>query len=153
MENRKQLSKEAIIKNAIKFETFVPHVYFIIKNGEIIYIGYSRTGTDKVKKRMDEYDADRYFIENINEMLGTNVEEIAVQYIVDFLPKYNTTLIANDLYKSKSYFKEAYGIDGTKLNKIIRGNRLSAYFYGVYYSVKEFERCTGYSPINKKVGE
>ena len=128
-------------------------IYFLIKNDEIVYVGQTKSGARRMiqhyhdKGRGNEREFDHVsFIECPVEKLN----ETEVQYIIKFNPIYNgSTLPSNKRYKSKTYIKKKYRINGNILNKILAANKATVY-YNQYYDMEELKEKGAMQEIIKR---
>ena len=112
------MSEEEIIAGMkeIDWETFCG-IYFLINEGEVVYVGQSvnvmaRVAAHKIegKKKFTHY----YFY----KADVTNLNECEAMEIVRYNPLYNGNLPPNSMYKEINYFKKLTGFPVSKLRKM-----------------------------------
>lgn len=110
MENLK--SKEQILltkKEAIRG----CYVYFLLDNNEIVYVGSTKNGEQRIFQHCNSKHFDSYSLIEVNENILLDTEN---KYILEFKPKYNKAINISKDYLSPRYFKDQYGISKNILN-------------------------------------
>lgn len=84
-----------------------PLIYFLFDGDELVYIGQSKHGLTRIPEHIKAKEFTHYTWMNCPVDLLSNTE---AYYIVQFKPKYNTSLPRNEVYKTPKEAVKMYGM-------------------------------------------
>lgn len=119
------LSEEEIIKKSLPTEDYIMScVYFLIRKGEVVYVGQSTKGFYRVLTHVGQKEFDSFsFVECSEE----NLDEMEAMYIAKLSPAHNHVMPNNSIFKSMEQLKKITGYNKWKLKKIIKKNNIKIY--------------------------
>ena len=105
---------------------FQPGIYFLFKEREIVYVGKSLNTIARIydHQRAKSKDFDAFAI---LPFPAEYIDELEIEYICKFTPKYNTALTVNDKVKSQRGWAVALGVKIGVVGKFIRKNKIHPY--------------------------
>ena len=114
------ISEEYINLHSTELTTEDPQagVYFLIRNGEVVYVGRSGNCMTRIGSHISERKKsfDSYMIYEAPQYECDSLEPL---YILKFQPVYNRTLPKNDMFVTPNWIKGATGMHKTTMtNKI-----------------------------------
>jgi hypothetical protein len=133
------LSKEEILSRKRVYER-IPHIYFLIKNDEIVYVGQCVNGNSRIYTHARDKDFDSFaYIECVD--YDPNLLE--AMYIVKYNPKYNNKRIPkNDKYKGVDSLSRFLGIKRVDLLEYIRNRNIIGVLDNTAFYVSDFTELT-----------
>ncbi|WP_025731328.1 hypothetical protein [Heyndrickxia ginsengihumi] len=134
------MKKTLEIINNYKVEyTNGDHIYFLLDNDEVVYIGR----TTKVYPPITNH-GDKVFthvsmppIDSFN--FDGTIFELFLNLILELRPKYNTVLPDNKYYMRKSMMKKKFDITGYEINRLIKKNGAHPVYLD-YYDIRDIFR-------------
>lgn len=115
------------------------YIYFLLNKDEIVYIGKTIKVFPPISQHNDKQFTHVSILptESI-DIIGPD-DNLIIEMIIKYLPKYNTTLPSNDRYLTKSIMKKRFNINGVELNRLIKKNQARPIFYDYYDSKDVFK--------------
>lgn len=135
------LTKEEVIKNAVEFDMGKKYVvYFLVKGDEIVYVGKTEFIGSRITVHSTNKDFDRFhYIEFSSK---EEMDDMELEYIVKFDPKYNAQLPIKSKYRTIRDLSQnkTLGVEMRILKKVVRENGLEPVFRNEYYRVDEIAK-------------
>jgi excinuclease UvrABC nuclease subunit len=144
---------ETIINNSqpkIK-QTYLCCIYFLIKNKEIVYIGQTTKGIERIKTHTSNSknkDFDSFYYTCCKEK---DLLKLESAYITKYTPKYNRMIPMNLEYKTLNNIKARFNMTAWEVKKIIKKYNLEIIEHNVnknyinakskYINMNEFKQC------------
>lgn len=118
-------------------------IYFLFSGEEIVYISSTSKGKDfGVSQHFKDKEFDSFSFIEVNE---DDVQELLVEYMVKYMPKYNSYLLPhNNTFKSKEELKKLFGLGAVEMNKLVKKYNIDL-CYQRYYRLDEIT-----SALNKE---
>lgn len=115
------------------------HIYFLIKDDEVVYVGKSTGYKSRIKSHLQTKDFDSYFSLKVHDY---EFDYLELYYIDKFQPFYNGNLPYTERYMSISKIKSMYDFKTWDLKRFIKNNNINPKFkLGDQYSydIVDFE--------------
>ena len=129
----KLLAREEIFERAKPVTRFCS-VYFLFKGTQIVYVGKSCLGYERLYSHHKDKDFDSYSYIICEQ---DEVDDLEAEYITKFNPLYNNGyLTKNAKYKALGSLTKMFSMDRNKLKNILHEHGLKP-FNGKYYNVDE----------------
>lgn len=97
------LTEEKIIKKAIEIDSQkITGIFFLIKDEKIVFVGRTIIGVGAISQHFKDKDFDKYYFMKCPK---EDVESLAYEYIIKFVPIYNKSLPKREGYISLPAYK------------------------------------------------
>lgn len=106
-----ELNKKQIIENSLSIDGYVScGIYFLIKGVDIVYVGQTKRGIQRVLNHHNKKDFDKFYFHKSSPWC--DLDSLELKYIMDFKPLYNRSIASiggYTLHKLNSLYKESFG--------------------------------------------
>jgi excinuclease UvrABC nuclease subunit len=127
------LNKKEIISNKIEISN-TRHFLFLFQDDQIVYIGKSEKN---VANLSGHFTAKTFNSFSLIRSVASTEEDFNARmadYIIEFVPEYNTMLPPNKKYMTKSVMLRTFGITAVQFNRVIKRYNITT-IYADYYLV------------------
>lgn len=156
---RKIHNKETILNNSVSAEIKPnPLIYMLIKNNEIVYVGQTTKGFQRILHHYLDKDFDKIFTQPCN---NKDLDKLEVTYIIKYRPKYNTVLPRNNEYRNMYGLKEITGLYANSIKKALKNENIEVAFHwdtgttqlaNYYYKLDEaLQAVNNFYQLNLKI--
>lgn len=104
-------------------------IYFLVSNGEIVYVGQSENIFKRIAEHMQSKDFDGYAYDETNDDLN----ELEVDYILALKPSLNAALPNNTRFISFDNFSKKNKINKWVLKRFINENNIKPVWKEYYF--------------------
>lgn len=153
---KKIIDKSIILNNKISSNDLKKiGIYFLIRNNDIVYIGQTKKGIERITKHFKNKDFDSYYFYSCDLKHLDILEALNIMF---YKPKYNKSLNDNffTFNSIKNILKKYFFITATikKIKFFINISKIKIFYFDniEYIENKDFEKIYLYF-INQKKGE
>ena len=128
---------DEILANSQRLRHTFPGIYFLIRDGEIVYVGQS---TCNILERIARHTRDKVFdsFTVIHMTSDVDLDRLEAEYVYQLNPEYNKTMPRNSPYASKATLASRYGLNTFQTDRLVAQASVVP-SPGGYYDVREIE--------------